>query len=99
MQSNVNSYAMMRAEIALASAQKTVCAALAIFSIAVFTGCATMMPTPLTTPSSDAMRALAPNGTLRAAINFGNPILANKNAQTGSRSACQSISRGNWANA
>ena len=83
MQLNVNSYAMMRAEIALASAQKTVCAALAIFSIAVFTGCATMMPTPLTTPSSDAMRALAPNGTLRAAINFGNPILANKNAQTG----------------
>ena len=83
MQLNINSYAMMRAEIALASAQKTVCAALAIFSIAVFTGCATMMPTPLTTPSSDAMRALAPNGTLRAAINFGNPILANKNAQTG----------------
>ena len=40
-----------------------------------------------TLSSHDAMaaakRALAPSGTLRAAINFGNPILANKDAKTG----------------
>jgi polar amino acid transport system substrate-binding protein len=29
------------------------------------------------------VRALAPGGTLRAAINFGNPILANRDAKTG----------------
>jgi polar amino acid transport system substrate-binding protein len=34
--------------------------------------------------SLDSVRvALAPSGTLRAAINFGNPILANKDAATG----------------
>jgi polar amino acid transport system substrate-binding protein len=37
-----------------------------------------------TTASTDAVRAdLAPNGKLRAAINFGNPILANKDSATG----------------
>ncbi len=36
--------------------------------------------TPL---APDVVRALAPNGTLRAAINFGNPILANRDVKTG----------------
>ena len=33
--------------------------------------------------NADVVRALAPDGRLRAAINFGNPILANKDAKTG----------------
>ncbi len=33
--------------------------------------------------NADVVRALAPDGRLRAAINFGNPILANKDVQTG----------------
>ena len=32
--------------------------------------------------NADVVRALAPDGRLRAAINFGNPILANKDAKT-----------------
>ena len=32
---------------------------------------------------SDAVRSLAPGGKLRAAINFGNPVLASKDASTG----------------
>jgi polar amino acid transport system substrate-binding protein len=36
------------------------------------------------TPSSkDALNELAPNGMLRAAINFGNPVLAQKNPESG----------------
>ena len=35
------------------------------------------------THNADVVRALAPDGRLRAAINFGNPILANKDAKTG----------------
>jgi polar amino acid transport system substrate-binding protein len=38
---------------------------------------------PLTPPSYEAKRDLAPNGRLYAAINFGNPILAVKNPVTG----------------
>lgn len=34
-------------------------------------------------PSSEILQALAPTGTLRASINLGNPILANRNATTG----------------
>jgi polar amino acid transport system substrate-binding protein len=34
-------------------------------------------------PNADVVRALAPDGRLRAAINFGNPILANKDAKNG----------------
>ena len=33
--------------------------------------------------NANVVRALAPDGRLRAAINFGNPILANKDAKTG----------------
>jgi polar amino acid transport system substrate-binding protein len=39
--------------------------------------CSTMSPSPA------VISDLAPSGTLRAAINFGNPILANKDAVTG----------------
>ena len=46
-------------------------------------GCTSTMPANSTSPTNDVVRALAPNGTLRAAINFGNPILANKHPQTG----------------
>ena len=35
------------------------------------------------TISSDIIKAFAPTGALRASINLGNPILANRNAQTG----------------
>src|SRR4051812_38621553 len=35
------------------------------------------------TPTRDARRDLAPSGTLRAAINLGNPILANRDAAAG----------------
>lgn len=38
---------------------------------------------PPAAPSAAARAALAPSGTLRAAINFGNPILAARDAATG----------------
>ncbi len=38
------------------------------------------MPNPVT---PDVLAALAPNGTLRAAINFGNPVLAQQDPVTG----------------
>lgn len=34
-------------------------------------------------PSKDALKQLAPQGALRAAINFGNPVLAQKNPESG----------------
>ncbi len=34
------------------------------------------------TATPDLIRAFAPTGTLRASINLGNPILANKNLTT-----------------
>ena len=37
-------------------------------------------------PPSDALSDLAPTGILRAAINFGNPVLAGKDASTGAPS-------------
>ena len=45
------------------------------------TACTTMTTQP--TVSSEIINALAPDGRLRAAINFGNPILANRDAKTG----------------
>ena len=44
------------------------------------TACTTL---PQPAASADVIAALAPDGRLRAAINFGNPILANKDAKTG----------------
>jgi polar amino acid transport system substrate-binding protein len=49
-------------------------------ALAILNGCTTMTPN---TPTDHVLRALAPDGRLRAAINFGNPILANKDAKTG----------------
>ena len=34
-------------------------------------------------PTAEALNDLAPTGVLRAAINFGNPVLAQRNAETG----------------
>lgn len=56
-------------------------------------GACAVLPTPApelplaasaaSTTSATIRAALAPSGTLRAAINFGNPILANRDAATG----------------
>ena len=45
----------------------------------------TTLPQPSANANANAnvIRALAPDGRMRAAINFGNPILANKDAKTG----------------
>lgn len=40
----------------------------------------TLESRPLSLPSTSTVSALAPSGKLRAAINFGNPILANRDA-------------------
>lgn len=61
----------------------TIRAVLAIASATLFTACVSTMPSIISSPSPDVLRALAPAGTLRAAINFGNPILASKDAKTG----------------
>lgn len=55
----------------------------AIASATLFTACVSTMPSIISSPSPDVLRALAPAGTLLAAINFGNPILASKDAKTG----------------
>jgi polar amino acid transport system substrate-binding protein len=57
----------------------------ALAIIAMLSGCSGMSPTKAT-PSSTAIAQLAPSGKLRAAINFGNPILANRNPTTGEAS-------------
>ena len=55
--------------------------AIALFSLAVLGACSTAPVAPKA-PAA-AIADLAPSGTLRAAINFGNPILATKAAGTG----------------
>ena len=56
-------------------------------SLAIIAAVSTVLAACTTLPqpaaSADVVRALAPEGRLRAAINFGNPILANKDAKTG----------------
>ena len=52
--------------------------AIGIAGLALFVSCATMSDVPAAARSD-----LAPTGTLRAAINFGNPILATKDPSTG----------------
>ena len=61
----------------------TICAVLAMASATLLTACVSTMPANFSSPALEVVRALAPDGTLRAAINFGNPILANKDAKTG----------------
>lgn len=58
-------------------------AALAIASATSLSACVNTMPAQVSLPAPAVVRALAPGGTLRAAINFGNPILASKDAKTG----------------
>jgi polar amino acid transport system substrate-binding protein len=54
-----------------------------IIAITLLNACSTMTAAPNSTPSVAARAELAPSGKLRAAINFGNPILATRNAATG----------------
>lgn len=54
--------------------------AVLLASMTALAGCATTSPVM---PNAEVLRALAPEGRLRAAINFGNPILANRDAKTG----------------
>jgi polar amino acid transport system substrate-binding protein len=56
--------------------------ALALFAAAALASCATTS----VTPSPAVVADLAPTGKVRAAINFGNPILAGKNPATGEAS-------------
>ncbi len=42
-----------------------------------------VLPSSPAAPPAAALKELAPSGTLRAAINFGNPILATRDAATG----------------
>lgn len=51
--------------------------------VALAAGCATGSAPTGSAPPSAAVSDLAPSGTLRAAINFGNPILAAKNPSGG----------------
>jgi polar amino acid transport system substrate-binding protein len=53
------------------------CLALSFLSASVLFGCNTVPK-----PSDEVLSQLAPDGTLRAAINFGNPVLAAKDAKT-----------------
>ncbi len=59
--------------------------AIALLSAALMlVGCASQpQPSLPAAPSAAVRTALAPSGTLRAAINFGNPILASKDAASG----------------
>ena len=61
----------------------TLRAALLIVSATFLTACVSSMPSKNSSATPEVVRALAASGTLRAAINFGNPILANKDAKTG----------------
>ncbi len=54
---------------------------LTLFSLAALGACSTAPMTPKAPPA--AVADLAPSGKLRAAINFGNPILASRDATTG----------------
>ena len=55
-----------------------------VFMVATLLGaCSSMNSSSLTSPSAAVRTELAPSGKLRAAINFGNPILATRDAVTG----------------
>ena len=53
-----------------------------VAAVAGLASCSTVPSTP-TAASPDTVRSLAPSGRLRAAINFGNPVLAVKDANSG----------------
>lgn len=52
----------------------------ALVAVATLAACASMTSSG---PTTNALAELAPSGKLRAAINFGNPILASRDAATG----------------
>jgi polar amino acid transport system substrate-binding protein len=52
-------------------------------ALVVFLAACGVAPTMTSMPSSAARAQLAPSGTLRAAINFGNPVLASRDPATG----------------
>lgn len=56
---------------------------LTMSAAALLCGCSGMNSPPGILPSQAARAELAPSGTLRAAINFGNPVLATRNVATG----------------
>ena len=59
-------------------------ALIALALVSGFAGCTTMTNTSADKNiNADVVRALTPDGRLRAAINFGNPILADKDSKTG----------------
>jgi polar amino acid transport system substrate-binding protein len=61
---------------------RPVAVALGLLAIAAALAACAARP-PASIPDAGALRELAPSGKLRAAINFGNPILAGKDAATG----------------
>ena len=56
-----------------------------LLGTALSSACAPMQPSTATSPAlpAEAVRALAPEGVLRASINLGNPVLASRDAATG----------------
>ena len=56
---------------------------LTMSAAALLCGCSGMNSPPGILPSQAARAELAPSGTLRAAINFGNPVLATQDVATG----------------
>ncbi len=61
---------------------RRICAVLAVVATAILTGCTSISPVT-SSPTPDVVAQLAPSGKLRAAINFGNPILAYNDTATG----------------
>lgn len=59
------------------------CGAAAAVLVVGATACATAAPAPAPKPDAAVVSSLAPSGRLRVAINLGNAVLAQKNAQTG----------------
>ena len=55
-------------------------------------GCAPLAPTP-SAPPAEAVAELAPGGKMRAAINFGNPILATRDASGGAQGVSVDLAR------
>ncbi len=70
---------------------RTIAAAAAWMFVAACLGCAT--PASKAPPDPQVKSELAPTGKIRAAINFGNPILATKDASGGPQGASVDIAR------
>ena len=64
-------------------ARTKICCIILFVATTLLVACSGMTSPSLTSPSVAARGELAPSGKLRAAINFGNPILATRDAATG----------------